>query len=115
MAKIDRLAVERFVSILVFITGISMLVGADSYKDFYYEVRSRATGEMIDYSLLADFCGWTGGPLPGESDLSYGFRAFWNMLSAMMAMSVIANLAFGIFFGIILMIAYKMGAFRQTG
>lgn len=103
---------SRNISIALFVLGLLMLAGADSFKDFYYEMKFKSSGDYIDYSTLSDFCGWTGGPLPGESDLQYGIRAFWNMLSAMLAMSLISLFAFGIVAGVIMIVAYLMGGFK---
>ena len=83
--------------------GLLGLLGADKYKDFYFEMKARSSGTVLDYEKLGEFCGWTGQPLPGESDLAYGIRSFWNMLQAMAAMSAVSLLAFfflggGLFF-----------------
>ena len=107
--KIKR---NTYISVFLFIVGLMMFSGANTYKDFYFEMKARSSGEQINFAALAEFCGWTGGPLPGESKLSWGFRAFWNMMSAMLAMTAISLLAFAFLFGIILGIFYLAGAFK---
>ena len=100
----------RWISLVVFVFGLLTLLGANSYKDFYYEMRARSSGQLIDFQALAEFCGWTGGPKPGESDARRGLRSFWNMLSAMFAMSVVAFVAFGLVFGVIFAVFYYSGS-----
>lgn len=102
----------RWISLLIFFLGIAAFAGADSYKDFYLEIKAKTSGVRIDYQNLAEFCGWTGGPLPGESDLEYGMRAVWNMLSPMLGMTVISVLLFALIFGGIFGIFYLSGAFK---
>lgn len=100
----------RVISLLIFVVGALAFIGANSYKDFYYELRARSSGEMIDFQALAEFCGWTGGPKPGESDQQRAVRSFWNMLSAMLGMTAVAIVAFGMVFGIIFAIFYYTGS-----
>ncbi len=102
----------RIVSVIIFVLGLCMLAGANSYKDFYTDLKGRYTGAQVDYEQIAEFCGWTGKQLPGESDAAYAFRSFWNMASAMLGMSVISVLAFGLVFFIIFLGFYLSGAFK---
>lgn len=101
---------SRWISGAIFVIGVFAFFGANSYKDFYYEIRARSSGRLIDFQALAEFCGWTGGPRPGESDARRGLRSFWNMLSAILAMSAISAVAFGIVFGTIFAIFYYSGS-----
>lgn len=102
----------RFISITVFIMGLLMFAGSGSYKDFYLDITSRYSGQKVDFQSLGEFCGWTGNQLPGESDWGYAFRTFWNMASAMLGMTAISFIAFGVVFGIIFLGFYWSGAFK---
>jgi hypothetical protein len=107
----DTLHRDRLISIIIFVVGLCAFLGVDSFKDIYFELRAKATGEFIDYSKLSEFCGWTGQPLPGESKFAYGLRATWNMVSTMLAVSVIGFIALGLVGGVIFLIFYRRGAF----
>ncbi|MBE7437384.1 MAG: hypothetical protein HS115_02925 [Spirochaetales bacterium] len=102
----------RIISILLFILGISALIGADTYKDFFFEMQAKISGSGINYQALAEFCGWTGAKKPGETDTERGIRAAWNMGSAMMGMSALAVLLFLLVAGIIFGLFYITGNFR---
>ena len=104
----------RFWAWVFFLLALMSFIGADKYKDFYYEISSLVQGNPINYAALAEFCGWTGQPLPGETDLEYRLRSFWNMLSAMMAMSSLAILVCGSIFGLIFGVFYLSGSFRDN-
>lgn len=59
----------------ILILGIWALFAANGIKDFYFEMKLKARGEVISYSTLAEFCGWTGDKKPGESDFDYSWRS----------------------------------------
>jgi len=101
----------KLISVIILIFGISSFLGVDSYKDFYLDIKSKVTGKPIDYSKLSEFCGWTGGKYPMESDFEYGLRSTWNMMSAVFAMLVISSFAFGTVFGLIFAIFYLFKTF----
>ncbi len=101
----------RWISLSIFVLGAFAFIGANSYKDFYYELRARSSGEWIDFQTLGEFCGWTGGLRPGETNKQRGLRSAWNMLSAMLGMSALAFLAFAIVFALIVGIFYWKGSF----
>ncbi len=108
-----NIEVERVISIAIFMLGVFTFLGADSFKDFYFEIKARSSGEFIDYAKLSEFCGWTGQPLPGESRFAYGLRSAWNMLRAMMAITVVAAVAVGSVTGIIFGLFYWRGSFKK--
>jgi len=101
-------------ALIVFVTGLFALIGSSTYSDFYIEIRSKITGEFIDYTALAEFCGWTGLPFPGESDTDRGIRAFWNMLSAILGMTAVSIAAFFSMLGVIIWLVYMSGGFNES-
>lgn len=102
----------RVISVVVFVFGLCMFAGANSYKDFYVDIKSRYSGEQVDFQNIVEFCGWTGNQLPGESDWAYAFRTFWNMASAMLGMTALSFLAFAFVFMLIFSGFYFSGAFK---
>lgn len=98
-----------FIWVVFVVLGLFSVIGADSYKDFYFDLKARYTGVRIDYAKIGDFCGSTGLQMPWESDLQYGLRAFWNNLSAMMAIASVITIAVGF------VIAAILGILRVTG
>ena len=96
-------------AIFIFVLGLFSVIGADSYKDFYFDLKARYTGIRIEYAKLGDFCGYTGLQMPWETDLQYGLRAFWNNISAMMAMASIITVAVGT------VVTVVLGILRLTG
>lgn len=97
----------------VLILGVWALFAANGIKDFYFEMKLKARGELISYSTLAEFCGWTGDKKPGESDWDYRWRSARNMFSAVMTMSFLSVLFFGSVLGAILGAFYLGGAFKD--
>lgn len=89
------------------------LLAANGVKDFWFEMRSKARGEIITYSSLAEFCGWTGDKKLGETDFDYALRRIKNMASAMLVMSFLSVLFFGAAFGTIFAVFYYSGAFKD--
>ncbi|AFM12750.1 hypothetical protein [Turneriella parva] len=81
-----------FMAILI---GLWALSAANGIKDFFFEMRAKTRGEIISYSSLQEFCGWTGEKKPGETEFEYGMRRARNMFSALMAMSFLSVLFFG--------------------
>lgn len=98
---------------LFVIFGVWGLLAANGIKDFYFEMRAKSSGEIISYSSLQEFCGWTGDRKIGETDFQYGFRRVKNMFSALMAMTFMAVLLFGLIFGAIFGVFYWSGAFKD--
>ncbi|GMT49830.1 MAG: hypothetical protein IEMM0008_1369 [bacterium] len=107
-----RQSKARKISIFIFVLGFCALISAESYQDFYFDMKSRYMEESVDYSKLPSFCGWTNGKYPGESEIAYNIRAFWNMLSAMLAMAVLVTLVLGFFMGIIISLFKLSGALK---
>lgn len=97
----------------ILLLGIWALFAANGIKDFYFEMKLKSRGEVISYSSLSEFCGWTGDKKPGESDWDYRWRSARNMFSAVMTMSFLSVLFFGIVLGAILGLFYLGGAFRD--
>ena len=97
----------------ILILGIWALFAANGIMDFYFEMKLKARGEVISYSTLAEFCGWTGDKKPGESDFDYSWRSARNMFSAVMTMSFLSVLFFGLVFGSIMGLFYLGGAFSE--
>jgi hypothetical protein len=104
----------RVASLFIFIIGVLAFFGSSVYPDFYFQMKSKITGEFIDYSTLAEFCGWTGLALPGETEFDRGIRAFWNMLSAMLGVTALSLVVFVSFAGIIIGIVRIAGGFKET-
>ncbi len=96
-------------SVFFVVLGLFSVIGADSYKDFYFDLKARYSGVRIDYAKIGDFCGSTGLQMPWESDIQYGLRAFGNNVSAMMAMASIITIAVGC------LIAAILGLLRIAG
>ena len=101
------------ITYVILILGIWALFAANGIKDFYFEMKLKARGEVISYSTLAEFCGWTGDKKPGESDFDYSWRSARNMFSAVMTMSFLSVHFFGLVFGSIMGLFYLGGAFRE--
>ncbi len=101
------------VTYAILILGIWALFAANGIKDFYFEMKLKARGEVISYSTLAEFCGWTGDKKPGESDWDYRWRSARNMFSAVMTMSFLSVLFFSSVLGAILGLFYLGGAFKD--
>ena len=91
----------KVISVIIFVLGLFTFLGVDAYQDFYFDIKAQVTGIPIEYTEFSEFCGATRGKFPWESDFEYGMRAFWNMLSTMMAMSVIIVIAMSSLFAII--------------
>jgi len=98
---------------LFLLLGLWGLSAANGVKDFWFEMRAKSTGEIISYSSLQEFCGWTGDKKIGETDFEYAVRRVRNMFSAIMAMSFLSVLLFGIIFGSIFGVFYWAGAFKD--
>ncbi|HMV35424.1 MAG TPA: hypothetical protein PKM44_16415 [Turneriella sp.] len=99
-----------FISILIGLWGLS---AANGIKDFYFEMRAKTRGEIISYSSLQEFCGWTGEKQPGETEFDYGMRRARNMFSALMAMSFMSVLFFGSVIGVIFGAFWLAGGFKD--
>ena len=93
--------------------GVWGLFAANGIKDFYFEMRMKARGEIISYASLQEFCGWTGDKKPGETDMEYAWRRARNMFSAIIVISFVSVLLFGSIFGIIFGIFWWSGAFSD--
>lgn len=98
----------------IILMGLWALFAANGVKDFYFEMKLKSRGEIISYSSLAEFCGWTGDKKPGESDWDYRWRSARNMFSAVMTMSFLSALFFGSVLGAIFGIFYAAGAFKEN-
>ena len=107
-------SILKATSLILFIIGALAFFGSSVYPDFYFQIRSKVTGEFIDYSTLQEFCGWTGIALPGESEFDRGLRAFWNMLSAMLGMTALTLIVFFSFAGVIIGIIHLAGGFHEN-
>ena len=101
------------ISLLVFIFGAWSLLAADTIKDFYFEMKARSNGEIINYSNLSEFCGITGDKRPNETEFAYSIRRVRGMATAIIAMSFLSVIFFGLIGGIILGIFYLFGAFKE--
>ena len=88
-------------------------MGATSFQDFYFEMKAKMSGERIDYSQLSSFCGYTGEPLPWETETEYRIRSARNMAGALAAMIVIGITVMTLFLGSIWMIFYVSGGFDE--
>lgn len=99
-----------FIALLIGLWGLS---AANGIKDFYFEMRAKTRGEIISYSSLQEFCGWTGERKPGETEFAYGVRRARNMFSALMAMSFLSVLFFGSVMGVIFGAFWLAGGFKD--
>ena len=97
----------------VLILALWALFAANGVKDFYFEMRNKARGELISFSTLSEFCGWTGDKKPGETDWQYRWRGARNMFFAVMTMSFLSVLFFGSVLGAILGLFWLGGAFKE--
>jgi hypothetical protein len=97
----------------IIVLGIWGLLAANGVKDFYFEMRLKSHGELISYSSLSEFCGWTGDRKPGESEWQYRWRSARNMFYAVITMSFLSVLFFGSVLGSIIGAFYLGGAFRD--
>ncbi len=97
----------------VLILALWALFAANGVKDFYFEMRNKARGELISYSTLSEFCGWTGDKKPGETDWQYRWRGARNMFFAVMTMSFLSVLFFSSVLGAILGLFWLGGAFKE--
>lgn len=98
---------------LALLMGLWGLSAANGIKDFYFEMRAKNRGEIISYSSLQEFCGWTGAKRPGESEFEYGVRRARNMFSALMAMSFLSVLFFSSVMGVIFGAFWLAGGFKD--
>lgn len=97
----------------ILILGVWGILAANGVKDFYFEMKLKSKGELISYSSLSEFCGWTGDRRPGESDWDYRWRSARNMFSAVMTMSFLSVLFFGLILGAIFGAFWLGGAFKD--
>lgn len=104
---------QNKITATVVILGVWALFAANGIKDFYFEMKLKAKGEVISYSSLSEFCGWTGDKKPGESEWDYRWRSARNMFSAVMTMSFLSVLFFGSILGSIFGAFYAAGAFKD--
>lgn len=100
-------------TLIAILIGLWGLSAANGIKDFYFEMRAKSRGEVISYSSLQEFCGWTGEKKPGETEFEYGMRRARNMFSALMAMSFMSVLFFGSVIGVILGAFWLAGGFKD--
>ena len=103
----------RAASLVVLLIGVLAFIGSSVYPDFYLQMKSKITGDFINYSALEEFCGWTGLPFPGESAMERGLRAYGNMLSAMLGMTALSLVMFLSVSGIIIGIFKLAGGFHD--
>ena len=102
----------RSISIFLFVLGFCALISAGSLGDFYQEVRARYLGIPLDSAYASEFCGFTYGKYPGESEWSYSVRAFWNMFSAKLAIAVALTIMFGSLITLIIYIFKFVGVIK---
>ncbi|MDH5681893.1 MAG: hypothetical protein OEZ36_09910 [Spirochaetota bacterium] len=104
---------NRAISIFFFTLGFCALLSAGSLGDFYQEIRTRYLGIPLDSAYVTEFCGFTYGKYPGESQWEYSARAFWNMFSAKLAIAVVITILFGSLISLIISIFKIFGAFKK--
>ena len=97
--KIKR---ARSISIFLFTLGFCALLSSGSFGDFYLEINSRYLGKPIASSYAIEFCGYTYGKYPDESELAYSWRAFWNMFLAKLAVAVSLTVVFSVLIALVI-------------